>query len=183
MAIIGSLLGLLAALALHGLFGGLRRRWPTPVALLGWVVVVITIVYCALLIMTYWGTRGDRGADLGPLWGILALMLIVLLLICGGLGFVHRRRYGITWLQAFGIIMAQAGTAVAVGFVFNEFLYPIADFVRGGNEDTDRIFASYAQVRVMLGSFDWVLFVFLLLLSAFAGRRTGLGQTPSKPAA
>jgi len=145
-------------------------------------VAVVTVVYCVLLAMSYWSTRGESRADLGPLWGILALMLFVLLLICAGLGFVHRRRYKITWPQAFGIIMAQAGVAVAAGLVFNGFVYPIADFVRGGNEDTDRILASYAQVRVMLSFFDWVLFVSLLLLSAFAGRRTGLGRTPNAPA-
>jgi len=183
MAIIEGLLGLLAAFALHSLFRGLRRRWPTPVAIVGWVVVVVTVVYCVLLAMSYWSMRGDPTADLGPLWGILALMLFVLLLICAGLGFIHRRRYKITWPQAFGIIMAEAGVAVAAGFVFNEFLYPIADFIRGGNEDTDRILASYTQVRVMLGFFDWVLFVSLLLLSAFAGRRAGSVPISDKPAA
>ena len=50
MVIIASLLGVLVALTIHALFGRLRRRWLSPVAVLGWVVVVVVVGIGALML-------------------------------------------------------------------------------------------------------------------------------------
>lgn len=183
MEVLGSVLGLLVAVALHIVTGLLRRRVTFTVAIVGWVVAVAVFAYGALMVVAWLRMKDDPHADMGPVWGMLAVVIGVLLLACAGLGLVHRRRFAISWWNAFGVIMAEAGAALAAGLLFNELLAPISDIFRGGNQDTEQILAYLDRSRDMGGNFNTVIVIALLLLTAFAGRRARPDHARDAPAA
>jgi hypothetical protein len=185
LAIVGAVSGMTTACALYVLFSRFRPRAPLPLVVIGWLVAATTAGFGMLTTLAYLSMRSDPAASMGPFLGFLALMLGVVLLVCGLVGLIHWRKFQMSWFRAFGVLMAEAGAAVLVGLALNEFLYPIADVLRGGDRDTGRILNSYAQARHMLAYFDMALIVVLLLLEIigpFVRRRAVLFQTADRAA-
>ncbi len=183
MLILGGVLGLLTAWMLHLLFGQLRRRWPTPISALGWIVTVVSVVFEVGLTDAYWVMRNDLMAPMGPFYGFLAVMVGLLWLFCAGLGRIYRRRFGITWAQVFGVLMAEAGAAYGIVSLLNAYQYSLADFLIAPRAGTGQILATLEQVGYSVNCFNLSLLVSLLLLSAFAGKQTKAIPRPDEPPA
>jgi hypothetical protein len=149
--------------------------------LIGWVFSLVVILYGAAMTQSYLSMRNDPLADVAPLWGFLALSSGLLLLLCGCLGVVYRRRFGMPWPQAFGFLLSEAGAAIALGALLDKEQYSIAGLLLGRKNDVEAILASFDHVRDMLGWFNITLPVSLILLAAFTGYKADSRSRRSEP--
>lgn len=168
LAVIGGALGTAAAFAIHALFGWVRRCLPVPTAVIGWLLAGAAAFFAALLTRVYLGMRSNPRASMAPFWGFLALILGVLLLVCGGIGLIHQRALRMSWVGAFGVLIAEVGAAVLAALFLYEIRYSLADVLRGGGRGVDRILDSFAQADNLLFFFDLSLIAALLLLESIA---------------
>ncbi len=143
---VGIVLGLIAAWRMHHAFLWLRTNLLLPTAIIGWMFAVWVVLSVVVLAIEYF----DGVSSSFELLGFIALLLTALLVLCGVLTLRQRRLFAMPWLQAFGILMAETGTAISAGAALYQFLWP------GGD----------AVAMPIVVSFDGALFVGLVVLEA-----------------
>lgn len=115
MAFLGSVAGVGVAALLHYIFVPLHRRTPLFIVVTGWMAASFAAFIDMTLIWTWLDCLRD-GAPMGPVWGVFALLITVLLGTCVGLSRLQQARFGVIWCRAFGTLMVEIATAVALVF-------------------------------------------------------------------
>lgn len=166
LALVGSLLGLTFAWGIYRTFLVLRRSLLLPTVIVGWLFTAHLTYYVFLCLAEYLTTRSDWPtiSEAGLIWEPFALLLVVLLFLCGALAVRQGRTFGIGWFKAFGVLTAETGTAITCALALHIFLYRVTDSFRGGIWDIALLLASFTQGRYLLGCFDITLLSALLLL-------------------
>lgn len=103
---------------------------------------------------------------MAPFWGMLALMLSVLLVVCAGIAYVHYQILHVSWFRAFEVIMAEAGVAILTSIIIHKTEFQIARIFRNDN-DTTQILRSYDCALELITYFDVALACVLVFLEVF----------------
>jgi hypothetical protein len=167
LTLVGTIGGTITAVALHMVFRRLREHFLTQFAMIGWVLTLLALLCAAILIQVYLSTRTDPSASMAPFWGMLALLLGVLLLVCACISLVHWRKLQISWFKAFGVLMSEAGAALIAALFLNQLQHSIADVLRGNSTNTRQILDSFDHARQLIAFFDLALIVVLIFLELF----------------
>jgi hypothetical protein len=117
-----AVIGLALAFVIQRIFGQVRRRALLPAVVVGWAVALILVVAIVVLIegcqiypMDYDPTR--------PYWLKIALGIGVFLVICGLIAQLHCDRLKISWRDAYGEMMAEAGIDAAIAWAVGSAIF------------------------------------------------------------
>jgi len=164
MILIGIALGTASAWGLYQCFRWLRMVALTPVVVVGWIAVAIMLTFIVMYTHAYLLMRNDPMAPMGPVWGCVAALLMVVVIFCASIAFFQGRLYQMGWAKAFAVLIAEAGAIALIWLTLQSGVYIIADIVRGGNREVEQILASYDTSRLLLTSCEFTITGVVLLL-------------------